>query len=95
MGDQPPEFWNQYKTGFAPGTHGRNHPLLDWTELNFWEYIERGNITNMVESGATNVAEIIVKLKTGKFAHIAERAGGAQDKDDGGGLETLRDDGYM
>lgn len=41
---QPPEFWNQYKTDFAPGTHVRVHPLLDWTELNIWEYIERENI---------------------------------------------------
>ena len=31
VGDQPPEFWNQYKTDFAPGTHVRVHPLLDWT----------------------------------------------------------------
>ena len=44
VGDQPPEFWNQYKTEFAPGTHVRIHPLLDWTELNIWEYIERENI---------------------------------------------------
>ncbi|SJZ46370.1 sulfate adenylyltransferase subunit CysD, partial [Selenihalanaerobacter shriftii] len=38
IGDQPPEFWDQYKTDFAPGTHVRIHPLLDWTELNIWEY---------------------------------------------------------
>ncbi len=44
VGDQPPEFWNQYKTDFAPGTHVRVHPLLDWTELNIWEYIERESI---------------------------------------------------
>lgn len=44
VADQPPEFWNQYKTEFAPGTHVRIHPLLDWTELNIWEYIERENI---------------------------------------------------
>ena len=44
VGDQPPEFWNQYKTDFAPGTHLRIHPLLDWTELNIWEYIEREQI---------------------------------------------------
>lgn len=32
--EQPPEFWNQYKTDFSPGTHVRRiHPLLDWTEL--------------------------------------------------------------
>lgn len=41
VGEQPPEFWNQYTTDFAPGTHVRIHPLLDWTELNIWEYIER------------------------------------------------------
>ncbi|MCF7957784.1 MAG: sulfate adenylyltransferase subunit 2 [Phycisphaerae bacterium] len=44
VGDQPPELWNQFKTDFAPGTHIRIHPLLDWTELNIWEYIERENI---------------------------------------------------
>jgi sulfate adenylyltransferase subunit 2 len=41
---QPPELWNLYKTEFAPGTHVRVHPLLDWTELNIWEYIEREKI---------------------------------------------------
>jgi sulfate adenylyltransferase subunit 2 len=44
VGEQPPEFWNQYKTEFAPGTHVRIHPLLDWTELNIWEYIQRESI---------------------------------------------------
>ncbi len=44
VGDQPPEFWNQYKTDFAPGTHVQIQPLLDWTELNIWEYIEREKI---------------------------------------------------
>ena len=44
FGDQPPEFWNQFKTEFAPGTHVRVHPLLDWTELDIWEYIHRENI---------------------------------------------------
>ena len=33
--------------------------------------------------------------RAGKFANIAERSGRAQDKADGGGLETLRRDGYM
>lgn len=42
--DQPPELWHYYKTDFAPGTHIRVHPLLDWTELNVWEYIEREGI---------------------------------------------------
>ena len=116
--DQPPELWNQYKTDFAPGTHIRVHPLLDWTELNIWEYIEKENIpitslyfdngkgkryrslgcypcTTPVDSTARNVKEIIAELKSGKFANIAERSGRAQDKDDGGGLETLRREGYM
>ncbi len=44
VGDQPPEFWNQYKTDFAPGVHVRIHPLLDWTELDVWEYIGREKI---------------------------------------------------
>ena len=42
--DQPPELWDQFKTDFEPGTHIRIHPLLHWTELNIWEYIERENI---------------------------------------------------
>ena len=41
---QPPELWNLYKTEFAPKTHVRVHPLLEWTELNIWEYIERERI---------------------------------------------------
>ncbi len=44
IGEQPPEFWNQFKTDFAPGTHVRIHPLLDWTELQIWQYIEREHI---------------------------------------------------
>lgn len=39
--DQPPELWDQFKTDFAPGTHIRIHPLLHWTELDVWQYIER------------------------------------------------------
>ncbi|MGO8675223.1 MAG: sulfate adenylyltransferase subunit CysD [Limisphaerales bacterium] len=42
--DQPPELWDQFKTDFQPGTHIRIHPLLHWTELNVWEYIEREQI---------------------------------------------------
>jgi sulfate adenylyltransferase subunit 2 len=44
IADQPPELWNQFKTDFAPGTHVRIHPLLDWTETNIWEYIERERV---------------------------------------------------
>lgn len=118
IGDQPPEFWGQYKTDFAPNTHVRIHPLLDWTELDIWEYIRRENVpivplyfdqgngkryrslgcwpcTTPVDSTAKNLDEIIEELKTGKFANIAERSGRAQDKEDGGGLEELRKNGYM
>jgi sulfate adenylyltransferase subunit 2 len=118
IGDQPPEFWNQYKTDFAPGTHLRIHPLLDWTELNIWEYIKQENIptvslyynqgkgiryrslgcypcTSPIKSDSRNVDEIIEELKSGKLKNIAERSGREQDKEDGGGLETLRKEGYM
>lgn len=37
--DQPPELWDQFKTTFPKGEHIRIHPLLDWTELNIWEYL--------------------------------------------------------
>jgi sulfate adenylyltransferase subunit 2 len=42
--DQPPELWDQFKTDFAKGAHIRIHPLLHWTEINVWEYIEREKI---------------------------------------------------
>jgi sulfate adenylyltransferase subunit 2 len=42
--EQPPEFWDQFKTEFAPGTSLRIHPLLHWTELDIWEYIKRESI---------------------------------------------------
>jgi len=42
--DQPPEFWDQFKTDFPPGTHVRIHPLLQWSELDIWRYSKRENI---------------------------------------------------
>ena len=42
--DQPPEFWDQYKTDFPQGCHVRIHPLLHWTELDIWRYTQRENI---------------------------------------------------
>jgi sulfate adenylyltransferase subunit 2 len=118
VAEQPPEFWQQYNTEFAPNTHVRVHPLLDWTEVNIWEYIEReqipvidlyfdrgegqryrslgcGPCTRPIASTATDVKAIIVELVSGGLARVAERAGRAQDAEDGGGLETLRRDGYM
>jgi len=118
LDDQPPEFWNQFKTDFAPGTHVRIHPLLDWTELNVWEYIEREHIptvslyydrgngtrylslgcapcTGPIRSSSKNPHEIVEELRSGQLSNIAERSGRAQDAEDGGGLETLRRNGYM
>lgn len=42
--DQPPEFWDQFKTDFDKDTHIRIHPLLHWTEIDVWRYIQRENI---------------------------------------------------
>jgi len=42
--DQPPELWDQFKVTFAKGTHVRIHPLLDWREVDIWEYIRLENI---------------------------------------------------
>lgn len=42
--NQPPEFWDQYKDEFPQGTHVRIHPLLHWTELDIWRYIQREGI---------------------------------------------------
>ncbi len=118
LDDQPPEFWNQFKTDFAPGTHVRIHPLLDWTELNVWEYIEREHIptvslyydqgdgtryrslgcapcTGPIRSSSKCPRDIIEELCAGQLSNIAERSGRAQDAEDGGGLETLRRNGYM
>ena len=114
---QAPEFWNQFKTEFEPGTHVRIHPLLDWTEVDIWRYIEREGIPTIplyfdqgegtryrslgcapctlpVASHAKDVAAVIEELTTGELAGVPERAGRAQDDEDGG-LEALRREGYM
>lgn len=38
---QPAELLDQYNTSTPPGGHMRVHPLLGWTELDIWRYIER------------------------------------------------------
>jgi len=42
--NQPAELWGYYQTDFPPDVHVRVHPLLDWTELDIWRYIQRENI---------------------------------------------------
>ncbi len=42
--EQPPELWDQYNTDFPSNVHVRVHPLLHWSELDVWRYIEKENI---------------------------------------------------
>ena len=42
--DQPPELWDQYKSRQEGEQHIRVHPLLHWTELDIWTYIQREGI---------------------------------------------------
>ena len=45
--NQPPEFWNQWvvkNEKSEAGEHVRVQPLLDWTEVDIWRYIEREKI---------------------------------------------------
>lgn len=42
--DQPPELWDQFKTDYDKDTHVRIHPLLHWTEIEVWQYIQREKI---------------------------------------------------
>lgn len=116
--NQPPEFWSQFNTEFPPKAHVRVHPLLDWTEADIWEYIDRENIpvvdlyfdqgdgkryrslgceicSSKISSTSKCPKDIVQELKIGKLSNIAERSGRAQDKEDRGGLETLRKEGYM
>jgi len=42
--NQPPELWDQYKSKQSDEDHIRVHPLLHWTELDIWEYVQREEI---------------------------------------------------
>lgn len=42
--EQSPELWGQYKTKTKQEEHIRVHPLLGWTELDIWRYIQLENI---------------------------------------------------
>lgn len=42
--NQPPELWDYFKSRSEDGTHIRVHPLLHWTELDVWRYVQREKI---------------------------------------------------
>ncbi len=39
--DQPAEMWDLYVKPSEDFSHMRVHPILDWTELDVWEYVKR------------------------------------------------------
>jgi sulfate adenylyltransferase subunit 2 len=100
--DQPPEFWDQFKTDFDKDTHIRVHPILHWTEIDVWEYIARNGeryrslgcapCTGRVKSTATTIDEIIEELKN---TTVSERSVRAQDQEDSYAMQKLRARGYM
>jgi sulfate adenylyltransferase subunit 2 len=42
--NQPAEIWDQYNSFLRPDEHYRIHPILHFTELDIWRYIQRENI---------------------------------------------------
>jgi sulfate adenylyltransferase subunit 2 len=45
LGDRPPELWSERSfIPDTPGGHVRIHALLDWTELDVWEYLDREGV---------------------------------------------------
>ena len=92
-------------TAIRPAAPGRK-ATEDFGSLTFNDEAQRARLPKDVyralrravaqgEPLDASVADIIVELRSGRFANIAERSGRAQDAADGGGLETLRKDGYM
>ena len=101
--DQPPEFWDQFKTDFPPGTHIRIHPLLHWSEIDVWLYTQRENIPTVSlyfstagkryrSLGDEDITHPITELRV---TTAAERAGRAMDHEAEDSFERLRADGYM
>jgi len=41
---QPTELWGHFQASPPSGGHVRVHPLLAWTELDVWRYVQRENI---------------------------------------------------
>lgn len=44
LDDQPPELWDQFNTDFGADHHVRVHPILHWTEVDIWRYVQREKI---------------------------------------------------
>jgi sulfate adenylyltransferase subunit 2 len=42
--DQPAEFWDHFNAALPDSAHMRIHPLLAWTELDIWRYVQREQI---------------------------------------------------
>ena len=42
--NQPAELWDDYSSKIDNGGHVRIHPLLDWNEIDIWNYIKREHI---------------------------------------------------
>ena len=42
--NQPAELWNLYHSEIGEGEHSRVHPMLHWTELDIWKYVQREKI---------------------------------------------------
>lgn len=42
--DQPAELWNDYSSKLDAKGHVRIHPLLDWNEIDIWQYIRKENV---------------------------------------------------
>jgi sulfate adenylyltransferase subunit 2 len=45
--DQPAEMWQYYNLHVPSEVHVRVHPILQWTELDVWEYIRRERLPIM------------------------------------------------
>ena len=42
--DQPLEMWDQYQNTTEDKTHTRVHAMLQWRELDVWEYVQQENL---------------------------------------------------
>ncbi len=42
--NQPAELWDDYSSKIDNGGHVRVHPLLDWNEIDLWNYIKRERV---------------------------------------------------